>query len=198
MSNFGAKLAELLERKQMSAADLSRQTKISDAQISKWTNAKQSFVSTADLAALCDTISTDAREQAELIRARLLDEFQDCPGSELIDVRILSGAEGRALRLDQPPYRVPLPPHLQRAFDIVIPESVTDPDVRDLILGMAGILSRPHCGEDDATNSGSPAHQAAADVVAGAVSDVQSGGEASKSPAPARPTKYPTPRRSKK
>lgn len=140
MSNFGAKLAELLERHNLRAAQLSQVTGISNALFSKWLNNQQSFVSSDDLSALTTAISSDAREQAELVRAHLLDECVG-PGSELLDVRILN-ASGRAVREDANAYNVPLSPKLQRAFEVLMKESVSDADVRDIIISMANLLDR--------------------------------------------------------
>jgi transcriptional regulator with XRE-family HTH domain len=138
MSNFGAKLSELLERKKLSQAEISRVTGLSEALISKWTNGQQKFVSNDDLAKLCAYISTNPKEQAELIRAHLYDEMP-APGSELIDIRIKG--LGSYFKDAAPSYRTALPLNLQRALDILGQEALTDSDVRAVILGLAGIVT---------------------------------------------------------
>jgi len=192
MSNFGAKLADLLERSRLSAADLSRLTKISEAQISKWINGKQTYVSAGDLEALCLALTTDIHEQAELIRAHLLDERPETKAGKLIDVRILTEAGGRALHLDTPIYRVPLSPKLQRAFDVLMEESVADADVRDTVLGIASILDRD---VEQADEANSAVDAAGKQIVAAAA---ESAGAATLPPPPAGPVRYKVPRRSKK
>lgn len=147
MSNFGVKLAELLEKNRIRAADLSRMSKLSDALISKWINGGQRFVSTEDLATVCSHISSTARDRAELIRARLLDEL-GAPGSELIAITI-RGSEPVPL-----PERQVLPRHIQQALDLVGHQALLDADVRAVLLGLAGIL-------DASSGPAGPAVQAA-------------------------------------
>jgi len=137
MSNFGAKLAELLERRQMRASELSRVSGINDGLISKWINGQQKYVANDDLANLAGSISANPREQAELIRAHLQDELVG-PGSELIDIRIRG--QTSYLREDAPAYHTDLPLKLQRAFETLAREAVADAEVRSVVLGVANIL----------------------------------------------------------
>lgn len=138
MSNFGVKLAELLERRGMRASELSRVTGINDGLISKWINGQQKFVSNDDLANLTTGISPITKERAELIRAHLLDEIAG-DGRELIEIRI-KGQSGTAVKEDSAPYTVALPLKLQRAFEILAREVVSDSDVRAVVLGLANML----------------------------------------------------------
>lgn len=141
MSNFGAKLAELLERNEMRAVDLARICGLSEAMLSKWINGQQRFVSTEDLAQLCNGISTDTKERAELIKAHLLDELGSppAPGSELIHITIKGG--GHTTFQESAGGRPVFPLHIQRALDLIGSNAVTDADVRAMLIGMAGILS---------------------------------------------------------
>lgn len=148
MSNFGLKLAEILERTKTSQSELARATGILDSMISKWVNGQQKFVSAEDLAKLCLHISPVAKDRAELIKAHLQDEL-GAPGSELITINI----KGQATQLSDagPRYWTALPLKIQRALDILGQESITDADVRAMVLGFAGILdhefeSRPNSG----------------------------------------------------
>jgi transcriptional regulator with XRE-family HTH domain len=193
MSYFGAKLAELLERRNLRAAEVCRASGIKEAMLSRWVNDTQNFVSLDDLGALCEAISDDPKEQAELIRAHLLDE---CPpkqkATKLIDVRILSEQGGRALHTDTTVYRVPLTPKLQRAFDVLMEEAVADADVRDVLLGMASILDRDLEQSDDTNSAVDAAGKLiAADALGSAAAGVEP-------KPPTGPVRYKVPRRSKK
>lgn len=138
MSNFGAKLAELLERNRKIAADLSRASGINDGLLSKWINGHQTFVSADDLASICIHISTIPKERAELVKAHLLDELGGAPGSELISVTI----KGQTSYNDPPPsFHDALPLQLRRDLELLGREAVTDTDVRACIRGLANILS---------------------------------------------------------
>lgn len=137
MSNFGSKLAELLERNKTSQAELSRVTGLTEAMISRWINGQQTFVSADDLAKLCGYISSDPKHQAELVRAHLYDEL-GAPGSELISISIKGQVS--YLKESAPAYRTALPLKLQRALDVLGNAAVTDADVRAVILGLAGIV----------------------------------------------------------
>lgn len=191
MSYFGAKLAELLERRNLRAAEVCRASGIKEAMLSRWVNDTQNFVSLEDMAALCTAISDEPKEQAELIRAHLLDECKG-PGHKLIDIRILNPGTGRALHTDTPIYRVPLSPKLQRAFDVLMEEAVADADVRDTVLGIAAILDRDLEQADDTNSSVDQAGKLlAADALGSTAAGVV--------PKPPRgPVKYKVPRRSKK
>ena len=138
MSHFGAKLKELLERKQLKAADLARTTKISDALLSKWINGQQTFVSANDLALLCLHISQAPKERAELVKAHLLDELGQAPGSELITVTIRGQA---SYNEPAPAFHDALPLQLRRDLELLGRESITDSDVRSVVRGLANMIS---------------------------------------------------------
>jgi transcriptional regulator with XRE-family HTH domain len=144
MSNFGAKLAELLERKRLSQAELARVAGISEALISKWMNGQQTFVSAEDLGKICGYISRNPKEQAELVKAHLYDEM-GAPGSELITITIKGQIS--YLKESAPSYRSALPLNIKRALDILGREAVTDADVRAVILGLAKTVAREEMEE---------------------------------------------------
>ena len=151
MSNFGSKLAEILERNKMRASELSRASKITEALISRWINGQQIFVSTDDLATITSTLNKSSADQAALIRAHLLDEMGVAPGCQLIDISVRNSP---GMNETTPNYRVSLPLRLQRAFDVLERESVTDADVRSVIVGLANTLRRGAVPEEEEqTNS---------------------------------------------
>jgi len=138
MSNFGAKLAELLARNKMRAAELARITNLNDSLVSKWINGQQVFVSNSDLAKITGAISALPKEQAELIKAHLMDEMSG-PGSEMIEIRI-KGQVSLAQKESATPYVTPLPLKIQRALEILGREAVTDADVRGILISMAHLV----------------------------------------------------------
>lgn len=136
MSYFGAKIEELMERNKLTAAELSRASGITEGLLSRWINGVQTFVSHEALEAITPVISRKPTEQAELIRAHLQDECVGA-GSQLIDIHILG--TGTETRDTVTPYRVPLPLKIQRALELLGRESITDADVRSLLLSLANI-----------------------------------------------------------
>jgi DNA-binding Xre family transcriptional regulator len=140
MSNFGAKLAEMLERRKMSQTELARTANLSDALISKWMTGQQSFVSQQYLANICLSISPNPSERAEIIRAHLLDEMTG-PGSEMIDISI-KGRISSVKTADQSG-RSALPLRMQRMLEILGRESLTNADLRGILHGLAEMLTRP-------------------------------------------------------
>lgn len=138
MSNFGAKLAELLERKRMMQSELSRLSGIDDTIISRWVTGRQRSVSADDLEKLCLQVSSSPRERAELVRAHLFDELP-AVGAELIEISI----RGKAASSDLvPDYRATLPLPIQRALETLGREAVTDSDVRSIIISLADMLAK--------------------------------------------------------
>lgn len=136
MSNFGAKLEELIEKNKLRASELSRASGINDALISRWINGQQNYVSQEALEAITVVISKNPTEQAELIRAHLLDECVG-HGSHLIEIHIL-GSSTKTQDADTP-YRIIPPLKIQRALEILCREAITDSDVRNILLSMASL-----------------------------------------------------------
>lgn len=139
MSHFGAKLEELLEKNKLTAAELSRSSRVNDALISRWINGTQDFVSHEALESLTLAISKKPTEQAELIKAHLLDECVG-EGSNLIEINILGQPD--QLAETTIPYRIVPSLKIQRALELMARESITDADVRNLILSTGDLLAR--------------------------------------------------------
>jgi transcriptional regulator with XRE-family HTH domain len=139
MSYFGTCLDELIKRKGIKAVDLARFSGVGAPMISRYRTGEQTWIDPQDLGKLARAISNDPREQAELLKARLLDECQG-PGAELIRVEIGSAAE---LREKPVPYQVKLSRDLEQAFLILREWVMKDARVKGLVEDLAGLLSSP-------------------------------------------------------
>lgn len=181
MSYFGAKLEELLERNKLTAAELSRASGLKDGLISRWITGSQDFVSHEALEAITAVISKKPAEQAELIKAHLLDECVG-QGASLIEINIL-GHAGQVKEASTP-YSVVPSLRIQRALEIMARESVTDADVRNLILSTGDLLARFN------SNAADPASA----VILAAAADVHADATSAE-PSPAHPPKPVTYRR---
>lgn len=140
MSYFGTQLDELLKRKKMKAADLARLSGVGEPTISRYRRGEQIWVDPGDLARLSRTISDRPHEQAELIRARLLDENQG-PGSELVRIEI-SGSE---LKESPHSYGIRLANDLEQAITVIRENIIKDQNVREIVLALGNLLSSGDC-----------------------------------------------------
>lgn len=136
MSYFGNKLSELLNIKKINQSEFSRLIGISQAHISKLINGTQVWISPDDLEKICTGISTDTREQAELIRAHLQDECTG-PGSDLIEIRIngkLATASETA-----PRWRPDAPTRFVEQLEL-LSQNADDKDLRTIVEGLANLF----------------------------------------------------------
>lgn len=147
MSNLSATLKSLLERNEMTPAQLARASDVSEPKLSRWVNDTQTYISDEDLEALATHISDKPRERAELIVARLKDNLTG-PGSEFVDISIA----GRALREDPAVHLAKLPVVLQEAIPLFV-ANWKDDDVRNMIVGLKNLLQRGDCRIDLPLNS---------------------------------------------
>jgi len=137
MSNFGAKLVEIMERRDLTAAEISRNCGVSQPLISKWVNGQQSFVSADDLRQISNYITNQPSERAELVRAHVLDEIM-VPGGELLSITILGKP---TIKHEEHAYWAALPLKLQRALEVLGKEAVGDVDVRAVLLSLANLCA---------------------------------------------------------
>lgn len=135
MSYFGNALAELLNRKNMKAVRLAELTGVGQPTISRYINGDQTWVGPEDLDMLASGISENPAEQAELIRAHLLDECHG-PGSQLIEISV----SGQPVREQQTSYRVKLPKELEEALATIREYVIKDKNVRDVVEGLGNLL----------------------------------------------------------
>lgn len=169
MSYFGTCLDELMKRKRLTGADLARLSGVGQPMISRYKTGEQQWVDPADLGRLAKAISSDPAEQAELVRARLLDECHG-PGSELVRIEIATKA-----RQDEPPshHQVKLPPELENAINTIREWVMKDTRVREIIEGLGGLLYIDHFAGPPAPvlKRGKPLRQPSPERVADAVAD---------------------------
>lgn len=147
MSYFGTALKALLDQKGMKAVRLAEISGVSQPTISRYIRGDQGWVAPDDLAKICGAITNKPVEQAELLRARLLDELHG-PGSGLVRVEIVGETfHDRLQRLH--PQTVQLPKDLEEALNVIRESIIHDPDVEDVIRGLGRLLAKPHCEETD-------------------------------------------------
>lgn len=140
MSYFGNALSELLTRKKMRAVRLAELSGVGQPTISRYISGEQTFVSLEDLEAIAGAISDEPMEQAELVRAHLLDECQG-PGAQLIDVSV----SGHVLREVVTPYQVKLPEDLEQCMAIIREHVIKDKNVREIVEGLGNLLRYGDC-----------------------------------------------------
>ena len=135
MSYFASEMTRLMDIRKMSPADVFRVTGIAESTLSRWLNDKQKRCSPADLERLCHCLGRNTREQAGLIRARLLDQCYG-PGAELIHIQV-----GREPMLMMESHRPPLPPKIEAAFG-TLRQNFEDPDLQLILIGLAELFQK--------------------------------------------------------
>ena len=135
MSYFGNALRNLLKRKNMKARHLSQTSGVPQSTVSRLINGEQPAPSPEDLEKLSRTLSSEAREQAELVAAHLQDECFG-PGSELVEITIGdSPVRERGVR-----HQPRLPEHLEESLAVLRECVAKDKDVRDVVEGLGNLL----------------------------------------------------------
>jgi hypothetical protein len=138
MSYLSACLSQLMTQYGLKGADITRATGLDSATISRWLTGTQVSIRDEDIEKVAKAVSKKPEEQAMLIAARMKDVCKG-PGSNLIEIRIGSRS---VLREEAQSWgRPPLPEKYEHAFRILA-ENMNDPDVRDLVLSVAGLLDR--------------------------------------------------------
>lgn len=138
MSYLSACISQQMKRHGLKAVDVATSTGIDKGNLSRILNDSQKSIRDEDLTRIAKAISNDPQEHAELVAARMKDA---CTGSgaDLIEIRI----NDRTVLRDAPAYGVtPLSEKNENALRI-IRENMDDTDVREVILGIAGLLDRP-------------------------------------------------------
>lgn len=137
MSNLAEAIQRLMEKNEVRfAVELARRTGIEEATISRWRNGIQISISDEDLEKLARAITSDPKQQAELVAARMRDVCHG-PGAELVSVQI----EERTLREEPQPYgQKKLPPKGRDTFNTLADEYISDGDLRDVLDGLANII----------------------------------------------------------
>lgn len=138
MSYFGNALGDILEKKKISQTELSRLTELSQAHLSKLINGVQIWLSPEDLDAICTSVTNEKLEQAELIRAHLMDECNG-PGSDLIDIQIKR--RSGTIYEEAFPQRSAIPSKFAKHLEI-LSRHAEDKDLRTIIEGLASVFHK--------------------------------------------------------
>lgn len=138
MSFLATALTDLMARRGMKNVELANKTGIDPATITRWKNGEQVSITDEDLVKVAEALSDEPREQAEVVAARMKDVCLG-PGSQLIELHISGSPE---MRNSAGPYIVPLPPKVERAFEILREAVTKDKATRDTLIGLANILSK--------------------------------------------------------
>ena len=142
MSYFGRALEGLLERKQMKAVRLAELSGVSQSVVSRLITGDQKSPSAEDMDRLQRALSSDPVDQAELLRAHLLDECHG-PGASRIDI-VVKG-EPPALYEQPAPYLVKLPADIEESLNIIREHVIRDQNVREIIEGLGNLLKSGDC-----------------------------------------------------
>jgi DNA-binding Xre family transcriptional regulator len=140
MSNFATALDTLMVQKELNQAKLAHLSGIPQAQISRFINTPNQWISDEDFERLCK-VFTKPIEQANLIHARLLDNMASMkvPGAKLVNIQI---AGENQIKEEAAPYQTKLPPKLDKDIQTVIEHIGTDRLVREMISSLAVHLRR--------------------------------------------------------
>lgn len=131
MSHLSEELSRQLATRRLTQADLASRSGISQAQISKWVNSDQTSISGDQLSLLAPALSDDVIDQAELVRAHLLDE-KNGPASDLVDVTV------QTLELRD---MLPKPRSKgERALHFLSSERIRNRDLNELLIDLARCL----------------------------------------------------------
>ena len=148
MSYLSDVLRELMLQKGIKNVDLARSTGIDQATISRWLNGGQKSISDEDLERVCRTLSSDPREQAQIVAARMRD-VQTGPGSQLVKLSI--GED--ELKETPPKYGSrKLPQKYEAALDNIADNVLEDSDLNQMVLA----LGRMYSSENLARKKGPP------------------------------------------
>lgn len=138
MSYFATALDNLLNRKGVKAADVSRASGLSNTTLSRMLNGQKGDVSREELEKLAPAITPKPEEQAELVMGHMKDHCFG-PGSHLIEISIRGGHK---VKEPSAPQKVKLPPKLEEAFEILREAVLNDEDIKNTIIGQANIYKR--------------------------------------------------------
>lgn len=119
----------------MRAVQLAELSGIAQSTVSRLVSGEQPWVSPEDLATISKTLTDNSSEQAELLRAHLLDECTG-PAAKLIEISY----SGHQLRELPVAYQVNLPDELERHMATIREYVIKDKNVREIIEGLGELL----------------------------------------------------------
>jgi len=144
VTNFATKLEELLARKKMKPVELARAAGLAPSTVSRWLNLERASVSEKDLTSAALALSSDHRDHAELLRARMLDLCRG-PGSNLIEISI-DGRRIAAIRETAPEY-ARLPKELEDCLRVLREHIQKDSILRGLLMSIARAKTKGTLGD---------------------------------------------------
>lgn len=167
MSHLGNSLKALLEKKKIKANQLALMSGVSDAILSRTVRGETS-ISSENLEKVLLIVSDNAAEQAELIRAHLLDQLAELNLESVRRVRIeLLGAPAATARETSLDDRL-WPDELRRAFAILA-ENAHVPELARVILDVALLFEstqeKPATRKAPAGPVKYPAHRAQVSII---------------------------------
>jgi transcriptional regulator with XRE-family HTH domain len=140
VSNFSHELESLLGKHRKSAREIAKATGLSQAALSKWRNAQQTFITEEDLTKISNAITKDRFDQAKLLLAHLKDECIG-PAKHLIEINIRD-QDTWSLKDDQVHYGPKLSPKLERAFELLKQNVTKNKALADMVLSFADLCER--------------------------------------------------------
>ena len=141
MSYLSHAIARMLVEHKMTAADLAQASGMTEAQISRFRNGLQTWISAEDMCKLAGGYVSNhgityQKAHAELMQAHLLDECSG-PGAEYISIQRTDG--GQRFPFPMGSDRVVLAPEPQAALDTIRSHITYDLNIRHIIQGIAGM-----------------------------------------------------------
>lgn len=130
MSKFGTTLKALMEQNHRSAAELSRITGINQSSFSRWIKGDQGSIALADFERVAPAVSSAPEQQAQLLRALLLDNCSG-PGSDLLEITIRNAPAEL--------HDIPMPTGLKDALAALGDWAKDDDEVRQVVTHLANI-----------------------------------------------------------
>jgi len=136
MSYLSNAIDQLLLENKMSGASLARSSKINEAQISRWRNANQEWISPEDLITLSAGFNHRPETHARLLYARLQDELIG-PGSRFIGLSL------EKIQTIPPPTTFPiLPPKAYNNLLVIANNITTNQTVREMVESIAKLCQK--------------------------------------------------------
>lgn len=139
MSNFATALDKLMAKKELNQAQLADLSGIPQAQISRFINKPNQYISDEHFERLSKVFNKPI-EQATLIHARLLDSMSSMkvPGAKLVEIEVRGESIAKE---DTTPYQPKLPPKLDKDIQTIV-EHIDERLVREMISSLATHLRR--------------------------------------------------------
>ena len=150
MSYLSSTLVRVAEQHGLIQADISRQSGLSRAHISRVYSGESKDLSDDHFVAVLKVFSADARAQAELVVARCMDARQGAiaagtPGADLVEIRIRPGApssphQGETADVRRAEQQIHLSKETEKAFAWLRSQCPVNPELEKHLVGYARML----------------------------------------------------------